>query len=346
MLIENAFHYLPEILCGSNYAAQGYEAGIVNAVSLAVLQELNARNVPNPLAALAVEKLYSKEGFDRPDGVQNKRRNLRADLFVDTARTFVASEGLSRFGWRHKNFLEAKFFRPGGASLTNNAAFLLGDVIRLACLVPPMVLGWDNKRRPKPSPCDGNRSPDGKYVGICVGRYLLHVYEGSVTALIGKKARSWARVLRSSNGKSIDVRVGDDKSKTFKKAISNELTDLRVKIGFTNGVIAQQELAGKTNYLCVLTRIETVEASLGELRWSENDKREGVESKPGAWRELQAMIGKHLLFNQKEKNKGEDLPPSEDELESLDDHADSDTDEEPLVDENQVAPDDVIEAEA
>jgi hypothetical protein len=39
MLIENAFHYLPEILCGSNYAVQEYEAGIVNAVSLAVLQE-------------------------------------------------------------------------------------------------------------------------------------------------------------------------------------------------------------------------------------------------------------------------------------------------------------------
>jgi hypothetical protein len=109
MLIENAFHYLPEILSGSNYAAQDYEAGIVNAVSLAVLQELNARNVPNPLAGLSVEKLYSPLGFGRPDNISNKKRHLRADLFIDTSRTMIGSEGLSRFGWRHKNYLEANF---------------------------------------------------------------------------------------------------------------------------------------------------------------------------------------------------------------------------------------------
>ena len=215
MLIENAFHYLPEILCGSNYAAQDYEAGIVNAVSLAVLQELNARNVPNPLAALSIEKLYSKEGFERPDGVAHKKRHLRADLFVDASRTYVASEGLSRFGWRHKNYLEAKFFRPGGASSTNNAALLIGDVIRLCCLVPPIVMGWDKKRAPKVSPCDGDPAADGKYQNICVGRYLLHVYEGSVQTLIGKKARPWAKELRSPSGKLIELKIGDDKSKHF-----------------------------------------------------------------------------------------------------------------------------------
>ena len=328
MLIENAFHYLPEILSGSNYAAQDYEAGIVNAVSLAVLQELNARNVPNPLAALSVEKLYSSTGFERPDNNPDKKRHLRADLFVDTSKTFVACEGLSRFGWRHKNYLEAKFFRPGSASSTNNAALLLGDVIRLCCLVPPMVAGLRRKKNPKPSPCDGDPSADGKYSEICVGRYLLHVYEGSVETLMGKKARPWAKELRIPSGSKIEVKIGDDKADTFKKALSSDLAELKVKIGFTNRVISQLEAAGKTHYLCVLTRIDSFAVTLGDLSWTENEKREGLESKAGAWRELQATVGKHLLFTSKLKKKGEDIPPTGDELESLE-GAEDDSENEP-----------------
>ena len=329
MLIENAFHYLPEILSGSNYAAQDYEAGIVNAVSLAVLQELNARNVPNPLAALSVEKLYSPTGFDRPDDHPTKKRHLRADLFVDTVRTLVASEGLSRFGWRHKNYLEAKFFRPGSASSTINAALLLGDVIRLCCLVPPTVLGWNRKTKPNSSPCDGIPAEDGKYRDICVGRYLLHVYEGPVQALMGKKARTWAKELRSPSGASIDVGIGDDKAKTFKSALSNNLEQLKLKVGFTNRVISQQEAVGKTHYLCVLTRIDSFSATIGELSWTENEAREGQESKSGDWHKLQAVVGKHLLFTSKQKKKGEDIPPTEDELETLESIASEQEQDEP-----------------
>jgi len=337
MLIENAFHYLPEILSGSNYAAQDYEAGIVNAVSLAVLQELNARNVPNPLAALSVEKLYSSAGFERPDNHPDKKRHLRADLFVDTSKTFVASEGLSRFGWRHKNYLEAKFFRPGGASSTNNAALLLGDVIRLCCLVPPVVVGWNRKKNPKPSPCDGAPSADGRYRDICVGRYLLHVYEGSVQTLMGKKARPWAKELRNPSGSKIEVKIGDDKADTFKKAISNDLGELKVKVGFTNRVISQLEAAEKTHYLCVLTRIDSFSVTLGDLSWEEDEKREGLESKAGAWRELQAKVGKHLLFTSKLKKKGEDMPPTDDELENLEDDKDDGEQESEVADQAQTS---------
>ncbi len=335
MLIENAFHYLPEILSGSNYAAQDYEAGIVNAVSLAVLQELNARNVPNPLAALSVEKLYSPKGFERPDNNPDKKRHLRADLFVDTSKTFVASEGLSRFGWRHKNYLEAKFFRTGCASSTNNAALLLGDVIRLCCLVPPIVAGSSRKKNPKPSPCDGDPSADGKYQDICVGRYLLHVYEGSVQKLMGKKARTWAKELRSPSGSKIEVKIGEDKADTFKKALSYDLSELKLEVGFTNRVISQVEAAGKTHYLCVLTRIDCFSVTLDALSWKEDEKREGLESNPGAWRALQANVGKHLLFTSKLKKKGEDMPPTGDELENLEDGQDDEENEPEAVEQAQ-----------
>src|ERR1700677_1354754 len=268
MLIENAFHYLPEILCGSNYALQEYEAGIVNAISLAVLQELNARNVPNPLASLTVEKLYSKTGFDRPDG-DTKKRHLRADLFVDTSRTFVATEGLSRFGWRHKNYLESKFFRPGGPASTTNAALLLSDVIRLCCLVPPTVEGWHRTHNRKPSPCDGDPALDGRYTDICVGRYLLHVYEGSPQTLVGIRSRSWVKELRSPAGTRLNIKIGDDKADTFKRTISNDLAELEIDVGFTNRVIAQNQAQNRSHYLCVLTRIDRFTIKLGNLSWRE-----------------------------------------------------------------------------
>lgn len=312
MLIENAFHYLPEILCGSNYAIQEYEAGIVNAISLAVLQELNARNVPNPLASLTVEKLYSKDGFDKPDASPGKR-NLRADLFVDVTRNMIATEALSRFGWRHKNFLEAKFFRPDVSPSTNNAALLLGDFIRLCCLTPPVVNGWNAA---KVSPCEGPTANDGNYKDICVGRYLLHVYQGNAEDLVGKTSRLWLRELRSPSGQTFKIRIGDDKATTFRESLSTDLADLTLEAGFTNRVIAQREAAQKTHYLCALTRIDWFKVSLNGLSWEENAEREGKESAPGDWKKLQALVGKHLLYSAKNKKKGEDVPPSEIEIES------------------------------
>ena len=168
MLIENAFHYLPEVLSGSNYSVQEYEAGILNAISLAVLQELNARNIPNPLSSITVERPYSKSGFDRPDGASTKR-HLRADLYIDITRNYVATEALSRFGWRHRCFLEAKLLRQDKCPSTINAAHLLADLIRLCSLASPYVSGKTSSGAYKPSPCGGQQTPDGKYTDLCVG---------------------------------------------------------------------------------------------------------------------------------------------------------------------------------
>ena len=149
---------------------------------------------------------------------------------------------------------------------------------------------------------------------------------------MGKKARPWAKELRSPSGSKIEVKIGDDKADTFKKALSNDLDELNVTVGFTNRVISQLEAAGKTHYLCVLTRIDSFSVTLGDLSWKEDEKREGLESKAGAWRELQAQVGKHLLFTSKLKKKGEDMPPTEDELEGLVDGKEDEENEPEAVD--------------
>lgn len=321
MLIESAFTYLPEILTGSNYAAQDYEAGIVNAVSLAVLQELNARNIPNPLSALTVEKLYNPRGFDRPDG-NPKRRYLRADLFMNIAGMEVATNSLGRFGWRHHNYLEAKYFRPNGPSSTVNNTQLFADIIRLCCLVPPTVMGIQrNAQKTKGknahlirySPVIGKNSPDRKYKEICVSRYLLHVYEGDIDGLMGKKSFPWAGQLRRPGPVSINVDVSEDDRKTFTEGIGLDINDLQLSADFTNLVITQQP--GEPQYTCVLSRIERFTVTLDGISWTEGPDRTGEESEPGGWKKIQAKVGKHLLFTASGMGtKADDVEPNENEL--------------------------------
>lgn len=331
MIIENAFGYLPEILTGSNYGAQDYEAGIVNAVSLAVLQELNARNAPNPLSFLTIEKLYNIKGFTDPNG---KPRYLRADLFLDSSRLHVGTEALSRFGWRHKNWLEAKFLRTSknkdkdkdkdkdknrpNTPTTTSAALIAADIIRLCTLVLPET----NKR-------DANNpysypSTDGKYTDLCTGRYFLHIYDDEPENLVGKTShREWLKEIRKPGKAKFTLDVSKDKAqKKFKDQISPELLNLKIKASITNFV--RDQSPGNNNYLCVLTRIDSFEVTWTSVKtgtthsWSENPERNGTESKPEDWRKICSAVGNNLLANTRIGPK-EELPPSEDEKASISD---------------------------
>lgn len=97
MLIEQAFFSLPEILHGSGYQTQSYESGIVSALALSLLQVLNGRNVPNPIGCMQSERLYRRDGLYSVGG---QARYLRADLFANVDRLYVANKRLSQYGSR------------------------------------------------------------------------------------------------------------------------------------------------------------------------------------------------------------------------------------------------------
>ncbi len=104
MIFEQSFFNLPEILVGARFLEQAYETGITGAFAMAVLQELNGRNVNNPLAHIQLEHSYQV-----PDG--SAKRSIRADMFLRTQNIGVSNKNLDSYGWRHSNFLEAKFIR-------------------------------------------------------------------------------------------------------------------------------------------------------------------------------------------------------------------------------------------
>src|SRR5690349_8085630 len=150
MLIEQAFFNLPEILVGSGYAKQHYEAGVVSALSLAILQELNGRNASNPISNLVAERRFSDE-IER----------LRVDLHVRLDRLYSGSKDYSEFGFRHSNWIEAKFFRlgKGNPPSTQNLGAVVADIFRLVALVPIEKVNENTNL-------------------TITGRYFLHAYRG------------------------------------------------------------------------------------------------------------------------------------------------------------------------
>ncbi|MGB7622324.1 MAG: hypothetical protein WBN92_08245, partial [Terriglobia bacterium] len=75
MIIENAFLKLPVLLVNRLNRASAFESTVVHLMSVAVLMELNARNIARPFEHVLTENPYPSRG--------KKGRSMRADLFVN-----------------------------------------------------------------------------------------------------------------------------------------------------------------------------------------------------------------------------------------------------------------------
>ena len=115
MLIEQAFHALPEVLAGSGYPIYKHEGGVVGAFALVMLQELNARNVDFPIQQLHFEKRYDDNAA------------ARCDLHVSYKQMqAVYKNALEPYGVCEDNWIEAKLLKPSDKKIL--AAKQLGPI--------------------------------------------------------------------------------------------------------------------------------------------------------------------------------------------------------------------------
>lgn len=242
MLIEQAFHHLPEILVGAGYARQGYkqafEASIVAAFSLAILQELNGRNAPNPISFLLAEKRYLE-----------KNERLRADLHVDLQGLFVGTKDYSDFGFRFSNWIEAKFFRVGKGTppSTQNLSSFVADLFRLIALVP---------------------NEPAKSGGTLTGRYFLHVYKGNPLLHVNPKRkdgtkRQWVdKFLAPGPHKVDDLELAaEEKEGTFFQHLGRGFQTATCKMDVTNYKLVPSHKPESDSYTIILTRIDSASLS-------------------------------------------------------------------------------------
>jgi len=293
MLIEQSFFSLPEILHGSGYQTQSYESGIVSALTLSLLQVLNGRNVPNPIGCLQSERLYRNDGIYQHGG---QPRYLRADLFANVDRLYVANKRLSQYGWRHHLWLECKFLRGQAGEEGNKHAgnkspatgAILADLLRLALLVP--------EAKPK----------------TYSSRYFLHVYDADPKFYLTFKGRPWSRNLVTVGEQVIHVCSLETEPAAVKKLIG-DLPGLDVKLKVTNFHAGPLHVEHRPVYWCWLTRIDKIEATLGQHTFTIDVNRMITQSDHGLV-EIAAFVAQRLAVLPESPDT---QPPRPDELEEI-----------------------------
>jgi hypothetical protein len=210
MVIESAFFKLPELLTSEYDVLRGTsEATIVHLLSVAILMELNARNIPRPFEHIEVEKPY-------PIPKQDSGMAIRADLFVDLTGAIpgIIDGPMALYGARAKNWIEAKAFvssiKHGSTpDKTKNAGRIARDLLRL-CLLPGKSLA---------------------------SRYLLTIFSGTPSESVAlrtsdQRERTWLTGL-FTEGYIDDLQF----------SLSNEPKTLREAVG--PGFIDASELQAK-----------------------------------------------------------------------------------------------------
>jgi hypothetical protein len=204
VILEGAFYKLPEILLGQTSSRSQYEATLANHLAMAVLLELNARNVLMPQSRVHIERPYPLEKA----GPAN-----RVDLYVDLEGISASRLWLPYYGLKADNWIEAKFYggigrATGSQTKTGNAGRIVRDLLRLCIFV----------KEERSSSRDNSRS----FIAIFnrdPREYLAFRRSKS------KSDREWLRTLLSPGRHQIDVST-DGEAKSFVEAIGPGFIDL------------------------------------------------------------------------------------------------------------------------
>lgn len=299
MIIEQAFQILPEILCGSRYPGQEYEAGLVSAFTMAVLQELNGRNAPNPLGCIRGECLYDGGGF-------GGTRWLRSDLVVDTSRLRVASSKLGdHYGWRHRNWVECKFMRQRGqgpvGTKTQITALMAADLVRLATLIP-----------------------EAPGVPSSNGRYMLHVYDRTPPSYLAERrnantngpqgTRRWTKVIVQPGQHECVVNDLSLEPATA-QAFTGPLGDYTLRATLTTQAILPIAVPADPPklYWCYLTRLDGVSVALQGRSFSLSTSRAVTEGHAGDFEWIRSTVASLLGTVAPDEEEPPEDPPTDEE---------------------------------
>src|SRR5574343_62692 len=139
MLVESAFAVLPEMIAGLGFQKVRSEANAVSCFAFSLLNSLHAKNILDPIQRLQLEQSYQtqKQPFD------DKRIRRTCDIFLDYGGSKIGSRQLANYGWKYRNYIEAKFLKSStttkGGQQTISAVWtaeLIADLIRLVILPP------------------------------------------------------------------------------------------------------------------------------------------------------------------------------------------------------------------
>jgi hypothetical protein len=271
VILEGAFYKLPEILLGQASPRSQYEATLANHLAMAVLLELNARNIPMPQSRIHIERPYPLEKV----GPAN-----RVDLHVDLKGIFTSRLRLPYYGVKADNWIEAKFYggigRAAGAEAkTENAGRIARDLLRLCVFV----------QEERSSIRDNSRS------FVAVFNRKPDVYLAFQRRSKSEPERQWLKALLSPGCHKIDIST-DGEAATFVKAIGTGFIGLEDSLELSLNAVTYtfEPTAEPVEFLYwgYLVRIIDFTVCLGQDRLDYHDSSEAI------WSEEQAATQQRL----------------------------------------------------
>jgi hypothetical protein len=218
MLIESAFSVLPEAVAGYGFQKVKREANAVGVFAFSLLNTLHAKNILDPIQRIQLEQTYGTKSLPLPVGVN--RRDC--DIFLDYGGSKIGSAKLANYGWRYRNYVEAKYLKsysqtPSGQDTraSKNTAEVIADLIRLVALVPEPEI---SKHTPTPKTSSA--------------RYLLVLADKAPDVFIIKYLTAFHKLFECpTNTGSIDFNLGIGKqSKALASNIGRDFNNIRLEI--------------------------------------------------------------------------------------------------------------------
>lgn len=210
MIIENAFLKLPELLTSNYDHRDTFEASVGHFFAVAVLMELQARNIPRAYQHVLKEKPYPTR--------TNTGRPIHSDVFVNLNGAIETQGRMASYGVREQNWLELKAFLSSTRSTrtvpkTSNAGKVLRDLLRL-CILPEEFQGSIRQN----------------------GRYFLLVCSDPVKDHLALQKREWLSTLFSEGNAELHIDLSKEPN-TLQTAVGS---------GFVNSPELQADFKVRT----------------------------------------------------------------------------------------------------
>jgi hypothetical protein len=205
MLIESAFLKLPELMLSSYTHKGNVEAMVVHHLVTGLQMELNSRSVPFAYNHIMVEMPYPKQS--RAGTV------FRADLLFESGGSVPSVARLEQYGFKEKQWLEAKsFFSKGSSSpaKTQNIGRVVKDLVRL-CLLPEELRGRIRQN----------------------GRYVLLVFDKHPAMYLAYSGRAWLEQIFKERTPSISIDLSKEKRSLISAIVAQGSVNARVDLSLS-----------------------------------------------------------------------------------------------------------------
>ncbi len=228
MLLESAFYKLPELMMSSIQSQGRVEAMVVQYMANGLQMELACRSVPFAYNHVIVERPYPNQ--------RGKGNSFRADLLFDANGTIPSSCWLHLYGFKDKQWLEAKTFfskKSATPTKTQNLGKIVKDIIRL-CLLPEELQGRSRQN----------------------GRYILLVFDRHPFKYLAYSKRKWVKTFIEDESGRVKIDLSLEPKSFIKSIVNSDQLSSTLTISFKRFKFEPCQNESSTVYWGYLYRIE------------------------------------------------------------------------------------------